>query len=50
MGATLSASGGSNGEEDEEETETIQYSEYPFSTGLAHVKETNELENVPQAG
>ncbi|KAK7683435.1 hypothetical protein QCA50_013266 [Cerrena zonata] len=53
MGATLATSLGSNREDQEEETEKIQYSDYPFSTGLADIKEINPVENVeetPEAG
>ncbi|KAK7683429.1 hypothetical protein QCA50_013260 [Cerrena zonata] len=47
MGATLSASfGSSRGEE--KETEEIQYSAYPFSTGLADIKEINTSENMEE--
>ncbi|KAK7688727.1 hypothetical protein QCA50_008266 [Cerrena zonata] len=53
MGATLSGSWGSNREDEEEETEEIQYSEYPFSTGLIDLKKVNASENAekaPEAG
>lgn len=47
MGATLSrswaASGG--GELDIEDTDKVQFSEYPFSTGLADITNANESEN-----
>ncbi|KAK7690786.1 hypothetical protein QCA50_005886 [Cerrena zonata] len=50
MGASLSAS---SREEHEEEMEDIQYSDYPFSTGLAKSKEIDVSESVgetPEAG
>lgn len=53
MGATLSGTWASGIEEDTEEIGSIQYSKYPFSTGLAHIGRTNELENIegiPEAG
>lgn len=53
MGASLSGSWGSNREEDEEETEGIQYSDYPFAAGLVDIKEVSgdeSVEEVPKAG
>ncbi|KAK7688708.1 hypothetical protein QCA50_008246 [Cerrena zonata] len=54
MGASLSGSWGSNREEDDEEdTEGVQYHNYPFAAGLADFKEVSGDENVeeiPQAG
>ncbi|KAK7688747.1 hypothetical protein QCA50_008286 [Cerrena zonata] len=53
MGASLNGSWGSNREEDEENTEGVQYSEYPFAAGLADSKEVSgdeNVEEVPQAG
>ncbi|KAK7688760.1 hypothetical protein QCA50_008299 [Cerrena zonata] len=53
MGSSLSGSWGSNIEEDEEDTEGVQYSDYPFAAGLANIEEASRdenLEGVPQAG
>lgn len=53
MGASLSGSWGSNREEDEEDTEGVQHSDYPFAAGLADIKEVSGDESVvevPQAG
>ncbi|KAK7688752.1 hypothetical protein QCA50_008291 [Cerrena zonata] len=53
MGASLSGSWGSNREEDEDDTEGVHYSDYPFAAGLVDIKETSGDENVeeiPQAG
>lgn len=53
MGAPLGASLDSNREDNEEQIEEIHYSNYPFSTGLADIKEANSSENVeeiPEAG
>ncbi|KAK7688710.1 hypothetical protein QCA50_008248 [Cerrena zonata] len=53
MGASLSGSWGSNRNADEEETEKVQYSGYPFAAGLANIQEVSGDENgeeMPQAG
>jgi hypothetical protein len=53
MGASLSGSWGSDIEEDEEDTEGVQYSDYPFAAGLVDIKETSgdeNMEEIPEAG
>ncbi|KAK7688753.1 hypothetical protein QCA50_008292 [Cerrena zonata] len=53
MGASLSGSWESNRDDDEEDTEGVQYSDYPFAAGLADIEEASRdenLEEVPQAG
>lgn len=53
MGSSLSGSWGSNIEEDEEDTEGVQYSDYPFAAGLDDIREASGSENVeevPEAG
>lgn len=48
MGATLNGSWASGREEGIEEAEDIQYSEYPFATGLADIKKASEPEKAEE--
>lgn len=53
MGATLNGFWASEREENFEDAEDIQYSEYPFSTGLANIKDDNapeKREDMADAG
>ncbi|KAK7688703.1 hypothetical protein QCA50_008241 [Cerrena zonata] len=54
MGASLSGSWGSNRDDEEQkDTEGVQYSDYPFAAGLANIKEVSgdeNVEEVPEAG